>query len=75
MAKIRISSLAKEFGMSSKELLGHLEEMKIPAKSPSSTLEDAYVSMVKKKLAPVIAARAQEVEAEKNREEEEAARA
>ena len=75
MAKIRISSLAKEFGMSSKELLGHLEEMKIPAKSPSSTLEDAYVSMVKKKLAPVIAARAQEVEAEKKREEEEAARA
>ena len=74
MAKVRVSSLAKEFGMSSKELLGHLDEMKIPAKSPSSTLEDAYVSMVKKKLAPVIAARAAEVEAAKKAEEEAAAK-
>ena len=60
MAKVRISSLAKEFGMTSKELMGHLEEMKIPAKSASSTLEDAFVSMVKKQLAPVIEARAAE---------------
>ena len=74
MAKVRISSLAKEFGMTSKELMGHLEEMKIPAKSPSSTLEDAFVSMVKKQLAPVIEARAAAVEAAK-RAEEEAARA
>ena len=74
MAKIRVSSLAKEFGMTSKELLGHLEEMKIPAKTPSSTLQDAYVSMVKKKLAPVIAARAAEVEAAKKAEEEAAAK-
>ncbi len=59
--------------MTSKELMGHLEEMKIPAKSPSSTLEDAFVSMVKKQLAPVIEARAAEVEAAK-RAEEEAAR-
>ena len=73
MAKVRISTLAKEFGMTSKELMGHLEEMKIPAKSPSSTLEDAFVSMVKKQLAPVIEARAAEVEAAK-RAEEEAAR-
>ena len=74
MAKVRVSSLAKEFGMTSKELLGHLEEMKIPAKTPSSTLEDAYVAMVKKKLAPVIAARAAEVEAAKKAEEEAAAK-
>ena len=60
--------------MTSKELMGHLEEMKIPAKSASSTLEDAFVSMVKKQLAPVIEARAAEVEAAK-RAEEEAARA
>ena len=59
--------------MTSKELMGHLEEMKIPAKSPSSTLEDAFVSMVKKQLAPVIEARAAAVEAAK-RAEEEAAR-
>ena len=74
MAKVRISSLAKEFGMTSKELMGHLEEMKIPAKSASSSLEDAFVAMVKKQLAPVIEARAAEVEAAK-RAEEEAARA
>jgi len=70
MAKVRISSLAKDFGMTSKELMGHLAEMKIPAKSASSTLEDAYVSMVKKKLAPVLAARAAEVEAKKAAEAE-----
>ncbi len=46
--------------MTSKELMGHLEEMKIPAKSPSSSLEDAFVAMVKKQLAPVIEARAAE---------------
>ena len=63
MAKVRVSTLAKEFGMTSKELMGHLADMKIPAKSASSTLEDAYVAMVRKQLASVIEARAQEVEA------------
>lgn len=38
MAKVRVSTLAKEFGMTSKELMGHLADMKIPAKSASSTL-------------------------------------
>ena len=70
MAKVRVSTLAKEFGMTSKELMGHLAEMKIPAKSASSALEDAYVAMVRKQLAPVIEARAQEVEAAKQAEEE-----
>ena len=74
MAKTRVSSLAKEFGMTSKELMGYLAEMKIPVKSASSALEDAYISMVRKKLAPVIEARAAEVEA-KRKAEEEAARA
>ena len=73
MAKVRVSTLAKEFGMTSKELLDHLAEMKIPAKSASSALEDAYVSMVKKKLAPVLEARAAEIEAAKNAEKEAAA--
>ena len=50
--------------MTSKEMLGHLAEMKIPAKSASSTLEDAYVSMVRKKLAPILEARAAEIEAD-----------
>ncbi|MFR2030277.1 MAG: hypothetical protein ACLS3M_01940 [Collinsella sp.] len=38
--------------------MGHLAEMKIPAKSASSALEDAYVAMVRKQLASVIEARA-----------------
>ena len=73
MAKVRVSTLAKEFGMTSKELMGHLAEMKIPAKSAYSALEDAYVAMVRKQLASVIEARAQEVEAAKQAEEEAAA--
>ena len=73
MAKVRVSTLAKEFGMTSKELMGHLADMKIPAKSASSALEDAYVAMVRKQLASVIEARAQEVEAAKQAEEQAAA--
>ncbi|OUO35520.1 translation initiation factor IF-2 [Olsenella sp. An290] len=70
MAKTRVHDLAKEYGMSSKEMLGHLQDMKIPAKSASSTLEDAYVSMVRKKLKPILEARAAEIEAAKRAEEE-----
>ena len=78
MAKTRVSELAKEFGIPSKEMLEHLRDMKIPAKSASSALEDAYVSMVRKKLAPVLKAReeeirrAQEAEEAARKEEEEA---
>ena len=56
--------------MSSKEMLEHLCDMKIPAKSASSTLEDAYVSIVRKKLKPILEARAAEIEAAKRAEEE-----
>ena len=70
MAKTRVSVLAKEYGMTSKEMLGHLKDMKIPATSPSSSLEDAYVNMVKKKLAPILEARAAEIEAAKQAEAE-----
>ena len=79
MAKMRVHDLAKEYGMQSKEMLEHLAEMKIPAKSPSSTLEDAYVAMARKKLKPILEARAAEIrkkQAEaKKREEEEKKRA
>ncbi|MGN0055101.1 MAG: translation initiation factor IF-2 [Atopobiaceae bacterium] len=68
MAKTRVHDLAKEYGMSSKEMLGHLRDMKIPAKSASSTLEDAYVSIVRKKLKPILEARAAEIEAQKKAE-------
>ncbi len=70
MAKTRVHDLAKEYGMTSKEMLEHLQEMKIPAKSPSSTLEDAYVSIVRKKLKPIMEARAAEIEAARKAEEE-----
>ncbi|MBM6676648.1 translation initiation factor IF-2 [Olsenella uli] len=70
MAKTRVHDLAKEYGISSKEMLGHLRDLKIPAKSASSTLEDAYVSMVRKKLKPILEAHAAEIEAQKRAEEE-----
>jgi translation initiation factor IF-2 len=73
MAKTRVHDLAKEFGISSKEMLGHLADMKIPAKSASSALEDAYVSMVRKQLAPIMKAKAAEIQAA--HEAEEAAKA
>ncbi len=72
MAKTRVSELAKEFGMTSKELLGYLAEFKIPAKSASSSLEDVYVNVVKKKLAPIMKEREDAIR--KQQEEEEAAR-
>ena len=61
--------------MTSKEMLGHLRDMKIPARSASSTLEDAYVSIVRKKLKPVLEARAAEIEAQRKAEAEAKARA
>ena len=70
MAKTRVHDLAKEYDMTSKEMLDYLAEMKIPAKSASSTLEDAYVSIVRKKLKPVLDARAAEIEASKRAEKE-----
>lgn len=71
MAKMRVHDLAKEYGMASKELLEHLQAMKIPAKSASSTLEDAYISIVRKNLKPILEARAQEIEAKRQAEEKE----
>ena len=52
MASMRVHELAKEFDMSSKELLDKLHEMKIPAKSHASMLADPYVAKIRKKLAP-----------------------
>lgn len=75
MAKTRVSELAKEYGMTSKEMLGHLHDMKIPAKSASSALEDAYVGIIRKRLKPILEARAAEIEARKRAEEEEKAKA
>ena len=70
MAKTRVHELATEYGMTSKEMLGHLKDMKIPAKSASSTLDAAYISIIRKKLEPILKARAAEIEAQKKAEAE-----
>ncbi len=54
MPGMRVHELAKEFDMTSKELLERLREMKIPAKSHASVLADAYVTKVRKNLEPEI---------------------
>ncbi len=87
MASMRVHELAKEFDMSSKELLDKLQQMKIPAKSHASMLADAYVAKIRKNLEPEIKQRAgkledeeaaklaeEQAEAERKKAEEERAR-
>ena len=57
MPAMRVHELAKEFGMTSKELLDRLQELKIPAKNHASTLVEAYVDKIRKTLGPEIAER------------------
>jgi len=58
---MKIYELAKEFGMQSKELLEEIQKLGIPAKTPSSSLVDAYVDIVRMQLAPLIEKRQAEV--------------
>ena len=58
MAGMRVHELAKEFDMTSNELLARLAEMKIPAKSHASILQDAYVEKIRKNLEPELKQRA-----------------
>ncbi|MGV8082638.1 MAG: translation initiation factor IF-2 [Coriobacteriia bacterium] len=83
MPPMRVHELAKEFGMTSKELLDRIQQMKIPAKNHASTLVEAYVDKIRKQLGPEIAERQaalaaahqKEIEAEQERlRAEEAAR-
>ena len=67
MAGMRVHELAKEFGMTSKELLEKLKEMKIPVKNHASTLVDAYVDKIRKELGPEIQERAKQIEADKKK--------
>ncbi len=64
MPGMRVHELAKEFDMTSKELLDRLAEMKIPAKSHASILQDAYVQKVRKSIEPEIKQRAGKLEDE-----------
>ncbi|MCI8305234.1 MAG: translation initiation factor IF-2, partial [Enterorhabdus sp.] len=78
MASMRVHELAKEFDMSSADLLDRLKDMKIPAKSHASMLNEAYVDKIRKSLEPEIRARAGALAAEEAAalaaEQEEAAR-
>jgi len=71
---MRVHELAKEFGMTSKELLQRLEALKVPAKNHASTLVEAYVDKIRKELGPEIAERQAAIEAERKAHEEEEAR-
>ena len=72
MAKIHVHDLAKEYGMTSKEMLEQLHELKIPAKTASSSIDSAYESIIRTKLKPIAEAHAKEIEAQKQAEEEKA---
>ncbi|MDY3129404.1 MAG: translation initiation factor IF-2 [Berryella intestinalis] len=54
MAGMRVHELAKEFGLSSKDMLDRIRDMKIPAKSHASMLEEAYVDKIRKALEPEV---------------------
>ena len=69
MANKRVHELAKEFGMTSKELLEHLNRLKIPAKNHASTLVEAYVDKIRKDLAPIIEEKQAELTAEREKVE------
>ncbi len=69
MPSMRVHELAKEFGMTSKELIDRLAEMKIPAKNHASTLVEAYVDKIRKELGPEIAERQSAIEAERHEKE------
>lgn len=56
--------------MTSKELLEHLNRLKIPARNHASTLVEAYVDKIRKDLADVIEVKQAELEEERRREEE-----
>lgn len=64
MPAMRVHELAKEFGMTSKELLEHLERLKIPARNHASTLVEAYVDKIRKDLADVIEEKQRQLKAE-----------
>ena len=61
MGSMRVHELAKEFNLSSKEMLDKLRELKIPAKSHASMLTDDHVAKVRKALGPEMKARAGEL--------------
>ena len=63
MAGMRVHELAKEFDLSSKDMLAKLRDMKIAAKSHASVLTDADVETIRKNMEPELLQRAGELDA------------
>lgn len=68
VAKTRVHDLAKEFGMSSKEIMGYLRAMNVPVASASSILYEADADLVRKKLKPILGTPAFKIETQKEAE-------
>ena len=62
MPGMRVHELAKEFNMTSKEMLDLLAEMGIPAKTHATPLKEESIEEVRKKLSPEIKQRAGELD-------------
>ena len=62
MPAMRVHELAKEFNMTSKEMLDLLAELNIPAKTHATPLKEESVQEVRKKLSPEIKQRAGELD-------------
>ena len=85
MPSMRVNQLAKEYGLTSKEMLDKLRELKVPAKSHASVLAEPYVDKIRKALGEPIKDDAEEkvverplskeeIEAKEREAEEERAR-
>ena len=59
MAGMRVLQLAKEYGLSSKEMLEKVQELGIPAKSPARPLSDEEVAVVREALGNAAGAEAE----------------
>ena len=60
MPSMRVNQLAKEYGLTSKEMLDKLRELKVPAKSHASVLAEPYVDKVRKALGEPATAESEE---------------
>ncbi|MBR0404175.1 MAG: translation initiation factor IF-2 [Eggerthellaceae bacterium] len=72
MPSMRVNQLAKEYGLTSKEMLEKLRELKVPAKSHASVLAEPYVDKVRKALGEPASAESEEEATERPLTKEEA---
>ena len=72
MPSMRVNQLAKEYGLTSKEMLDKLRELKVPAKSHASVLAEPYVDKIRKALGDPTVMESEEVASERPLTKEEA---